>query len=114
MLKRRFLRPNRISELSMRRSLVAGLAALLAATSVAQARPSTLDMSCAEAAATVASYGAAVLSTGPYTYDRFVVHNGFCLPTEDAKPASAPTLDTPYCNLGYTCDERRPFNDTDS
>jgi hypothetical protein len=90
----------------MRRSLLLVLAALLAGTSVAQARPSTLDMSCAEAAATVASYGAAVLSTGEYTYNRFVAHSGFCLPGERAVPALAPTFDTEYCPLGYTCEPR--------
>jgi hypothetical protein len=93
-------------ELEMRRLLFLSLA-MLHATAVAQARPSTLDMSCAEAAATVASYGAAVLTTGEFTYDRFVAHLGFCLPTEAVKPAYAPTIDTESCNLGYVCEEER-------
>jgi hypothetical protein len=98
----------------MRRSILGLLAALLAGTSIAQAaRPSTLDMTCGEAQATVASYGAVVMSTGDYTYDRFVVHNGFCLPTEIARPASAPTLDTDYCTVGYVCEQRRNRFDDD-
>lgn len=96
----------------MRRSTLAVLAALLAGTSIAQARPSTLNMTCGEAQATVASYGAVVMSTGDHTYDRFVVHNGFCLPTEIARPASAPTLDANYCTVGYICEQRRNrYND---
>jgi hypothetical protein len=94
----------------MRRLLFLSLA-VLNATAGANARPSTLDMSCAEAAATVASYGAAVLTTGEFTYDRFVAHNGFCLPTETTKPAYAPTLDAESCNLGYVCEEERRIPD---
>ncbi len=95
----------------MRKSIPLVLAALVAGTSIAEARPSTLSMTCAEAAATVASYGAVVLSTGPHTYDRFVVHNGFCLPGEITRSAYAPTLDTSACPLGYTCEQRyRDFN----
>lgn len=90
----------------MKRLLLSAAAALVAATTVAEARPNTLDMSCAQAAATVASYGAAVLSTGPHTYDRFVAHSGFCLPKQYARPASAPTYDTPYCDIGYVCEEQ--------
>jgi hypothetical protein len=91
----------------MRRSLLAAAAALLAGTSIAAAgRPSTLSMSCAEAAATVATTGAIVLTTGEFTYNRFVAHGGFCLQNEDLTPARAPTLDAPDCPIGYTCEPR--------
>lgn len=95
----------------MRRSLLIALAALVAGTSIAQARPSTLTMTCAQAAATVASYGAVVLTTGEYTYERFVAHNGFCLHGEVTRAASAPTLDTPYCQIGYICEQRSRYHD---
>jgi len=98
----------------MSKTLCAALALLVAGTSVATARPSTLNMTCAEAAATVAAYGAAVLSTGVHTYDRFVAHTGFCLPTEVAKPTTAPTLDTPYCSIGYVCEQRLRFRYDDN
>ena len=90
----------------MRRSLFMILTALLAGTSIAQARPSTLSMSCGEAAATVADTGAIVLTTGQFTYNRFVAHAGFCLPGERVVPALAPTFDTEDCPLGYTCEPR--------
>ena len=87
------------------------VATLLATASIAEARPSTLGMSCGQAAATVARAGAIVLSTGVHTYDRFVVHNGFCLPGQKVKPAYAPTADSPTCGIGYTCTDRFRFND---
>lgn len=91
----------------MRRAILTTTAMLIAGTTIAEARPSTLNMTCAQAAATVAARGAVVLSTGVHTFDRFVAHNGFCLPGEYTKAANAPTLDTPYCTLGYTCEHRR-------
>jgi hypothetical protein len=94
------------------RTLLFTALALLQATTV-EARPSTLGMTCAEAAATVASYGAAVLTTGEFTYDRFVAHIGFCLPNEAVKPAFAPTLDAESCNVGYVCEEERRVPDDD-
>jgi hypothetical protein len=83
--------------------------ALLASTSTLQARPSTLDMSCGEAAALVASRGAIVLTTGQFTYDRFVAHVGHCSLGEVARPAYAPTLDSPQCAVGYRCEYRQRF-----
>ena len=53
------------------------------------------------------------MSTGPYTYDRYVQHRGFCTPTETTKPDFVPTRDNPTCFIGYRCIEitrggRRP------
>jgi predicted sugar kinase len=89
----------------MRRQAFIFLAAALTATSAA-ARPSTLNMSCGEAAATVARAGAIVLSTGANTYQRFVVHGGYCEPGQITKPGLAPTIDSPGCDVGYICEER--------
>ncbi len=94
----------------MRRLILIVTAALLASASVASARPSTLTMSCAVAAATVARAGAIVLSTGVHTYDRFVAHDGFCLPGQRTEIAYAPTLDSPICAIGYVCKERLRYN----
>ena len=91
----------------MRRLATLLIIAAAANASVAEAqRPSTLAMTCPQAAATVASAGAIVLSTGQHTYDRFVAHTGFCLPGEVAKPVVAPTVDSPYCSIGYRCEQR--------
>lgn len=91
----------------MRSTLTVLLTVLLAGTSMAQSRPSTLTMTCGQAAATVATYGAVVMTTGQHTFDRFVAHQGFCLPGEVADRATAPTLDSPNCAVGYTCEQRR-------
>jgi len=89
----------------MRRLASFVVIAVAANASVAEAaRLSTLGMSCAQAAATVASAGAIVLSTGQHTYDRFVAHTGFCLHNEVARPVVAPTADSPYCSIGYRCE----------
>jgi hypothetical protein len=95
----------------MQRLVSSALVALLLGTSLAAARPSTLSMSCAIAAATVARAGAIVLSTGEHTYDRFVAHNGFCLPGQKAKPTFVPTADSDACAIGYTCIDSSRFTD---
>ncbi|HEY7386293.1 MAG TPA: hypothetical protein VH743_21750 [Beijerinckiaceae bacterium] len=96
----------------MNKALFLGLAAACVVTSVAaQPRPSTVAMSCAQAAGLVASRGAIVLGTGGYTYDRFVAHRGFCLITEMTEPAWVPTRDTRQCFVGYRCKEAEFFMD---
>jgi hypothetical protein len=89
----------------MRKFLLAFAACLAAASATAQPRPSSVTMSCQQAAGLVASRGALVLGTGGYTYDRFVRHRGFCLYTEATEPAWVPTRDTPQCFVGYRCKE---------
>ena len=86
----------------MRKFLLAALVILSASEALAQ-RPSTLSMSCSQAQSLVARRGAVVLSTGRYTYDRFVASGGYCLHGEYADNAWAPTRDASHCQLGYTC-----------
>lgn len=89
------------------KSLLLALAAFLqAASATAQPRPSTVAMSCRQAAGLVAASGGIVLGTGGYTYDRFVRDGGFCLITEITEPAWVPSRDTPQCFVGYRCKER--------
>jgi hypothetical protein len=95
------------------RSAKALLIVLALAPSVAAARPSTTTMSCGEAAATVARAGAIVLSTGEFTYDRFVAHNGYCLPGQQTEPGIAPTTDSRACQIGYICRDRIQFQEFD-
>ena len=89
------------------------LAVALAATTgaLAQSRPSTVAMSCRQAAGLVASQGAIVLGTGGYTYDRFVADRRFCLRSEITEPAWVPAGDTPQCFVGYRCREQQRFFD---
>lgn len=93
------------------RFLLAG-ALLVPAVALAQGRPATPLMTCAEAAALVAREGAIVLDTGPYTYARFVRDGGFCPLPEAPKPSFEVTRDNPKCFVGYVC--RDKFNEGSS
>ncbi|MHB2166320.1 hypothetical protein [Alsobacter sp. R-9] len=89
------------------RSIVLGcvLAGALASpgTALAQARPDSLRMTCAQARSIVATRGAVVIGTGPYIYDRFVADRRFCSLNEFARPAFIRSRDTPQCMVGYKC-----------
>ena len=86
-------------------SLAALVIALELSATQAQGRPSTVNMTCGQAAALVARSGAVVLGTGGYTFDRFVAHRGFCEVTQVTKRAFVPARDTRACLVGYTCVE---------
>lgn len=84
---------------------IALVLAFLASTSSVQAqqRLSTLNLTCGQAQRVVASRGAIVLSTGTYTYDRFVRDQSFCEFNETIDLAVVPSRDTPQCPVGYRC-----------
>ncbi len=84
------------------------LAALSVPAAAQQPRPSVDRMTCAQAAGLVAASGAIVLSTGPYTYNRFVAHVGHCLRGEMIEPTWVTTRDAPQCYIGFICRERPP------
>lgn len=69
----------------------------------AQQRPSTPNLTCAQAQQIIFSRGAAVLSTGTYTYDRYVRDRSFCEFNEVLEPAFVPTRDARQCPIGYRC-----------
>ena len=85
--------------------LAFGAALLFATGAGAQGRPSTVAMTCPQAASLVARAGGIVLGTGGYTYDRFVANRSFCQPTEVTERAFVPTRETPACFVGYRCVE---------
>jgi len=99
-----------IQEIVMQRALLAALFLLLE-PSASPARPATYAMTCAEGQALVAASGAIVMSTGRYTYERFVAHGGFCMHGEIADRAYAPTTDNPHCRIGYRCRYRAKLFD---
>ena len=93
------------------KGLVACLALCAAGPCLAQGRPNTTTMSCRAAAALVASHGAIVLSTGPTTYDRYVLDDGYCNRDEETRPAFVRTADNPQCFIGYYCISREMEED---
>ena len=77
-----------------------------ASEAIAQPRPDTLRMSCAQARGLVQSQGAVVLYSGPYAYDRFVRDSSFCFRPDRTEPAWIATLDVPQCPVGFRCVSR--------
>ena len=80
------------------------LSALLAVALAppAEARPNTTTMSCNQARSLVRAHGGIVLSTGRYTYDRYVAAPYYCDQDEWGRAASVPTL-SGSCPVGYIC-----------
>lgn len=87
----------------MRPILASVAIASLTTGATAQQGPSTLTMTCAQAKGIVVSQGAAVLRTGPATYDRYVRDGSFCALQEMAQPAWVRTTDTTQCPIGGVC-----------
>jgi hypothetical protein len=89
---------------SMRKLTI--LIVLLSFSDIAFARPDVRTMSCAQASALVWQNGAVVLTTGRYTYDRYVAGQRYCYPPSVIRRAWVATGDTKRCNIGYTCEQR--------
>jgi hypothetical protein len=94
-------RPNRFALAAAGFALTTGFGA----GALAQAGPYSPSLTCSTARQIVASRGAAVLSTAPYAYDRYVSGNQACMRGETIEPAWIPTADTPQCFVGYRCRE---------
>lgn len=85
-------------------TLALGLGLLQMAAPAEAARPDLRRMSCAQAQAMVAQRGAVVMTTGRYTYKRFVAGIRWCDRWETIRPAVATTRDTPQCVVGFECE----------
>jgi hypothetical protein len=92
----------------MKRVIFSAVLFALAGVTAAQGRPSTLDLTCGQAAALVARSGAVVLSTGRHTYARFVSSARYCAAAEFAYLRRAPTRDG-MCRVGYVCEPHPPL-----
>jgi len=66
-------------------------------------RPDVRQMTCDQAKALVEQAGGIVLTTGQYTYDRYVSDKFYCPMGLDIKDAWVATSDTQSCRIGYTC-----------
>ena len=78
------------------------------ASSPAQARTDARRLTCAQVQALIQHEGAIVLTTGQYTYERFIADHRFCggLLTR----VRTPTRDNPSCRISFVC-RPRPDND---
>lgn len=79
---------------------------LLLIPDIAYARPDVRTMTCAQATALVRQYGAVVLTTGRYIYDRYVAGQGYCERPYIIQWAWVATSDTSRCLIGFTCEQR--------
>jgi hypothetical protein len=96
-----------------RTSLTAAIAtlAVLATASASFARPDARTMTCYQTQALIESQGAAVITTGQHTYERFVAHDGYCYHPEVRHITYIDTRDTDQCPV-YHCERPiRPFFD---
>jgi hypothetical protein len=83
---------------------------LLAGFTVAEARPNTIGLTCSQAQSMVRSHRSILLSTGRYTFDRYVVNVAFCPSGDYAKSAYVQTRDRKSCRIGYTCTMDNPLD----
>jgi hypothetical protein len=79
---------------------------LVPSVALAQARPDARRLSCEQARSVVLAYGAVVMSTGTYTYDRYVSGAQFCIRSQVTVPAWISTADNGQCFVGYLCQDR--------
>jgi hypothetical protein len=83
--------------------IIAGAVLTASQNAAAQIRPVTTAMSCQSASNLVSNRGAVVLSTGTYTFDRYVRSSEFCPIGQSTDPAWVPTADQTQCFVGYRC-----------
>ncbi|MGU3494784.1 hypothetical protein ACLBXM_12140 [Xanthobacteraceae bacterium A53D] len=79
------------------------LAAAILLPAAAMALPEGPQMTCRQAASLVQARGAAVISTAPRVYDRYVASRAYCPQDQGNDPAWIATSDNPQCFVGYTC-----------
>ncbi|MCF3934264.1 hypothetical protein L1787_12680 [Acuticoccus sp. M5D2P5] len=73
------------------------------AAAPAEARPDTRTMTCEAVNGFIQKEGAVVMTTGRYTFRRFVANRAYCDPWQWAQPEYAPTRDTPKCPVFGVC-----------
>jgi hypothetical protein len=72
------------------------------------ARPYAPKLSCQRLKGMIYEKGAVVLSTGQFTFDRYVRDQGYCMQGEITEPAWLNSSDQVECFVGYTCGGRQP------
>ncbi|PVB60205.1 hypothetical protein [Labrenzia sp. 011] len=91
--------------------VIAGAVLTLSALQPAGAqsgRPDSRSMTCAQVQSLIAQRGAVVLSTGQYTFDRYVANRNACQHGEILKRDYVPTKDNNRCYV-QRCASNQPF-----
>jgi len=84
-------------------ALVAVFALVTPDRSHSQARVDVSVLTCSQAKSYIDRQGAAVVATGPRTYDRFVKGRRFCPIGDRAKRQTVRTSDRRSCFIGFVC-----------
>lgn len=88
-------------------AMTAAVLAAMAVPALAQGRPDARAMTCDQILGLIDQRGAAVLTTGQYTYDRYVADRRFCMMEETTRKVSITTRDTDRCRVNLCeLDER--------
>lgn len=95
------------------RKIIVATAISLLSTQMVEARINTTNLTCHQTQNLVNSSGAIVLSTGRYTYDRFVANRSLCSGGDYIKRVYVSTRDRKSCPVRYVCtpDNPSPFSD---
>jgi len=106
------LRKDRLFNLK-KLALTAGAGGLMALAvlqpALAQSgRPDTRSMTCGQVQSLINQRGGVVLSTGQYTFDRYVANRNFCQHGEILKYDYVPTRDNNRCFV-QRCVDNHPF-----
>ncbi|WP_407520644.1 hypothetical protein [Methylobacterium oryzisoli] len=96
---------------TLARALTAALLSVATLAQVASAqvvgdRIPAPALPCGQTLAAVNQRGAALVGTGPYTYERLVRDVGFCTIEQTTEPYFGPSADVGQCFLGYRCKDR--------
>ncbi len=79
---------------------------LLTIADAAYARPDVRTMTCEQAKALVRQSGSVVMTTGKYTYERYVAGQANCERPYVIRRAWIVTKDTKKCQIGFRCEDR--------
>ncbi len=85
-------------------TVLSGIALTLAAVQPSLARPNSTSMTCAQVQSMIGQQGAVVLSTGQYTFDRYVSNRNFCQHGEVLRRDYVPTRDARKCQVNRCID----------
>ena len=81
---------------------------LVTIADAAYARPDVRTMTCAQAKALVKQSGSVVMTTGKYTYERYVAGQANCERPYVTRRAWIATKDTNECLVVFRCEDRPP------
>ncbi len=84
-------------------SIVVAISAASATPVLAQARTNITSLTCGQAKSLIDRRGAAVITTGRHTYERYVKNRNFCEIGDRTRRQSVKTKNSNSCFIGFRC-----------